>query len=484
LAFDGYDHHAKKSGAFVLNIETLQVKPLPFHAVNFSWSSDSRWVATARWENKQPPEVVLIDAITGQIRKTAFRGTLPRFTPNGRQLAFQTTLTKTWLHRPASLSIADFPDGKPKEVLHLQDAHLEEYSFSPDGNRVLYWQSPVGQYQDYGTKSLHDLDLRSGKSRPILTLQLAGAGFPRVQWLDENSQFLLSVIQYDVSWLDYAAHTIPIYQRSFTGPTEIKRIDLSGATPQIRHIDLPAGAVEPEGVVAQTMADRVAFAFTYFDASTRAEHLYVFDEARLQYSRARDLLTSVLGRLESGKEGSSSLRLPADDVRAYCDFFAKVAAADRTERSFRTVRDNLQIAMPWVLSRYYCGFTSLPLGFEGRVTRDVLKRSPAPHRLDLEACAKEAPGKWWGAASGTLHLDGSDIPLVRRLFLVPGDDPDKVMTSFQVVRPDKGDGVLVIRTPVLANGRRLEATYRIKEKLRTSSGDEDVRVSAEVVEAK
>jgi dipeptidyl aminopeptidase/acylaminoacyl peptidase len=171
LAFDGYDHHAKKSGAFVLNIETLQVKPLPFHAVNFSWSSDSRWVATARWENKQPPEVVLIDAITGQIRKTAFRGTLPRFTPNGRQLAFQTTLTKTWPHRPASLSIADFPDGKPKEVLHLQDAHLEEYSFSPDGNRVLYWQSPVGQYQDYGTKSLHDLDLRSGKSRPILTLQ-------------------------------------------------------------------------------------------------------------------------------------------------------------------------------------------------------------------------------------------------------------------------------------------------------------------------
>jgi hypothetical protein len=53
-----------------------------------------------------------------------------------------------------------------------------------------------------------------------------------------------------------------------------------------------------------------------------------------------------------------------------------------------------------------------------------------------------------------------------------------------VVRPDKGDSVLVIRTPVLANGRRLEATYRIKEKLRTSSGDEDVRVSAEVVEAK
>jgi len=42
--------------------------------------------------------------------------------------------------------------------------------------------------------------------------------------------------------------------------------------------------------------------------------------------------------------------------------------------------------------------------------------------------------------------------------------------------------VLVIRTPVFANGKRLEATYRIKEKSVASSGLEQVRVSAEVVE--
>jgi hypothetical protein len=55
----------------------------------------------------------------------------------------------------------------------------------------------------------------------------------------------------------------------------------------------------------------------------------------------------------------------------------------------------------------------------------------------------------------------TDHDLVRRLFVVPGDDPDRIATSYEVIRSDKD--ALVLRTPVLPNGKRLAATYRVEE---------------------
>lgn len=56
------------------------------------------------------------------------------------------------------------------------------------------------------------------------------------------------------------------------------------------------------------------------------------------------------------------------------------------------------------------------------------------------------------------------------MFVVPGDDigpeddPAKVKTSYELVRSDEKEGVWVLRTPVLPDGKRLEAVYQADRK--------------------
>ena len=154
------------------------------------------------------------------------------------------------------------------------------------------------------------------------------------------------------------------------------------------------------------------------------------------------------------------------------------------------VHEVLQTAMPRLLASYYSGFTRFRPEHREEAIKNpsqwnqfVTAEKP-PHQLDLEGCARQAPGTTGLVRIPRALISCEDLPAIRRVFLVPGDDPEKVLTSFQVVRPDQGDGVLVIRTPLLANGKRLEATYRINEKYRSSLGTERVHVEAEVVELK
>jgi hypothetical protein len=184
------------------------------------------------------------------------------------------------------------------------------------------------------------------------------------------------------------------------------------------------------------------------------------------------------------------LRLQPEELDGYCGLMGRLAAVGKAERSFQTIYQTLESVLPQALAEYYCGFNILPP--EKRGEKDPVKeaaliiRGKPTHRLDLEACAREAAGKRWGGCPGKLQVLGEDIPLARRVFVVPGDDPDKVVTSFQVVRPDRGDGVLVIRTPVLANGKRLEATYRVKEvhASRRLAGWEFANIETKIVEVK
>jgi hypothetical protein len=147
---------------------------------------------------------------------------------------------------------------------------------------------------------------------------------------------------------------------------------------------------------------------------------------------------------------------------------ANEASLDRTQRVVRVVREALDDALPNILREYYRGFSLSEAEWRQG------KHGKAPDRLDLDDCAKHAVERFWGAAYGKLYLNGNrpqDAERVRHVFVVPGDDPDKVLTSYEVVRPDQGDGVLTIHTPVLPNGKRLEATYRA-ERLRLPDAKE------------
>ena len=80
-----------------------------------------------------------------------------------------------------------------------------------------------------------------------------------------------------------------------------------------------------------------------------------------------------------------------------------------------------------------------------------------PALPSFEQWAKTLKSNW---SIGYINC-ATDHDLVRHLFVVPGDDPDRKATSYEVVR--SGKEALVLRTPVLANGKRLEATYRVEE---------------------
>ena len=187
-------------------------------------------------------------------------------------------------------------------------------------------------------------------------------------------------------------------------------------------------------------------AFAAFRGGTRAELLHVMDEAAAQYARGSTLLDTALHRVEKGE---GKLGLQAEEIRPFRDLMARLGATDKEQRSLDLVREVLQTGMPQLLMYYYPGFPRLrPEDREKALTNPVqwakqVIWEKAPHRLDLEDCARQAPGKECAIKMLRGSVNCRDLPVIRRAFVIPGDDPDKVLTSYQTVRPDKGDGVLV-----------------------------------------
>jgi hypothetical protein len=93
--------------------------------------------------------------------------------------------------------------------------------------------------------------------------------------------------------------------------------------------------------------------------------------------------------------------------------------------------------------------------------------------LTFEECCRLAIGRPWQVN----HISGTDTERARHAFVIPGDDPDRVTTSFEVVRSDNEKGVFVLRTPELPSGKRLEATYQV---VKRDNGQE--RLDVEIAE--
>jgi hypothetical protein len=445
--------NSMESDSYLLNIETLKAALVPEHLDHLTWSPDSRWLAgMTPLDQNTRFDIRLFDTMTGQMRNTTWQGWFPKFSPDGKTLAYMGDFIREQGCPciPRQLFLAQLPNGPAKQITHLEERRIEDFSFSPDGTKLLIWSSLPYHWRHFDDKTLHEVDLKSGKVRDLLISRLEFQRWPAFHWIDEGSQFIMTrKADASESAESGSSETAP------GDRTIVTLYDLRGEKPAISNIEVPKEFYRVDGP-AKTIIDRLAQAVKTSGKADREEVLYRFDSAQSEYAKTRDLFAETMKDLADPQK-SGGLTLKPDALAPYQDHFAEKASLGAGERAVHVVWKNLDSRLPHVLGRYYAGFF-VPLN-EGESWQTpegwmklMNKRLDPPQRLDFEECAREFPGKF---------LVGNE-ECIRRYFHIPGEDPEKTLTSFEIVRRDGGDGVITIRTPVLPNGKRLEATYRAK----------------------
>ncbi|HDZ68801.1 MAG TPA: hypothetical protein ENH43_00055 [Phycisphaerales bacterium] len=317
-----------------------------------------------------------------------------------------------------NLFIADLPNGKPEQITFLADGGAVRPSFCPDGSRLVYWQEPYG--------NLYVLDMNSKKVRLITESD----SFSSVQWLDNARLILISPAMGTDESLN------------------VKLISLAGDEPMVKEITPKKPALSAEQQrITQDMAVRLFLVFRIYRDAVTAQDLHRIGEAQAKYGEARDLIAAVIEELDSGagsqNKASSVPGLGRDDLYPYLEVMEKEAAMTPDERSVKVVRDNLEFYIASLLKYYYKHNKAFP--------------------ETLEELARWAPTDRWRIN----YISSEDKEVVRRLFVVPGDNPDEVITSYKLIRAGKKKWV--IQTPTLPNGKRFKATYQLNKRRRVDA---------------
>jgi dipeptidyl aminopeptidase/acylaminoacyl peptidase len=118
----------------------------------FAWSPDGREIAYSAaprsgFSAAYDARIYAVSIESGKTRTLVDRpgmNTGPRYSPNGRRIAFISTGGKRDIMAPRSLTVVDAAGGAPR-VHGLDDAWVNEYVWAPDGS-ALYIQANDGTY--------------------------------------------------------------------------------------------------------------------------------------------------------------------------------------------------------------------------------------------------------------------------------------------------------------------------------------------------
>lgn len=472
IAFQGYrktDGGIEDVGLYVTDMETFKpTNMLPRHIQMYpAWSPDSRWLATSQAQGytDEGHDIVLIDTLDGTVKNTGLTGAGVKFSHDGKRLVYSGGFKRKggWadgVPMSGNLFLATLPDGQPEQLTDLPDGGALQPTFSLDGSLVAYVESAGND-----PSKVHVVDVATKKDNVVLTIKDAWIG--GFQWLDNNSKFIVSYTSINRPKED-EVEVLPgakLFQRQTDGWS------VNDLKVDIRRI--AKEAAEDPGV--QKFAKRLMDVFVANHEGIKAEDLLQVDEAQQKYAQARDLAASIIRDLEQKSgEGVAAVKLQPSDIAPYMEAMAKKAAVKPTERSVALVRKNLE----WLnspLSGYYGLYDQFP------PAEKAPGNETAPSFADWAMNPSPETMQWQ-----INHLSGKDSERVRCMFLVPGDDPAKTATSYEVVRSGKDE--LVLRTPVLADGKRLEATYKLQGKVETykQEGKERryARVTAAIAEVK
>ena len=433
-----------ESGLLVMDLETFKPAVLLKGAMKTApaWSPDSRWLAISKGGGYQTEghEIVLIDTLTGEVKSTGLKGAGAVFSPDGKRLVYSAGFGQggSWYRgvpTDGNLFIVTLPDGLPEQLTHLPKGGAVQPVFSPDGSRIAYWEMPTA---DKVQKKLHIVDLPAKKDQTVCNIT-EHANPDEIRWTHDNVEFLVLYFDYEkgVQYVKLVKH-----QGDDWTVTEQK-------------IRLPKAEEYADYSEVRKFAQRLVDVFTAHREGLKAQDLHRLEEALMKYALARDIAAGIVKDLRRGAgEGVEAVKLQPGDVLPYQEAMAKKAAVSPQELSAQVVRRNLGM-IEVLIGDYY---------------RDHDRFPPSEKELAVQSGGEAIPSlpsfdQWAKNLKSNWSIDyincATDHDLVRHLFVVPGDDPDQKATSYEVVH--SGKDALVLRTPVLANGKRLEATYRVKD---------------------
>ena len=447
LAFPGsrrMEDDRYEAGLLVMDLETFKPAVLLNGAMKTApaWSPDSRWLAISKGEDYQTKghEIVLIDTLTGEVKSTGLKAAGAVFSPDGKRLVFSAGFGRggSWYRgvpTDGNLFIVTLPDGQPQQLTHLPNGGAVQPAFSPDGSRIAYWEKPTG---DKVHSALHIVDLATQEDQTVCTIT-GHANPDEIRWTHDNGELLASYFDFD----ERVQH-VKLAKRQGD--------DWTVTEPEIK---LPKPEDYADYREVCQFAQRLVDVFTAHREGLKAQDLHRIDDALKKYALARDLAAGIVKDLERGAgEGVPAVKLQPSDVLPYQEAMARKAALSPQELSAQVVRSNLKYYVNSLLGEYY---------------RDHDRFPPAENEMATQAGGEANPplptfAQWAGNLKSDARINyvdcATDHDLVRHFFVVPGDDPQQKATSYEVVRSDKE--VLILRTPVLADGKRLEATYRVE----------------------
>ena len=150
--------------------ETSRLTPDPSAVTDFSWSPDGKKIAFAaqpspRIQDLFRTDIYTVDLETRVIRDLVKRpgiDTFPRFSPDGRQVAFLSTEGKTEWIANWYLCLVPAEGGAPRNITPKFDEFMFTPQWSPDGRRI-FFQSPAGLRNE-----LYSVSPETGELRPLL----------------------------------------------------------------------------------------------------------------------------------------------------------------------------------------------------------------------------------------------------------------------------------------------------------------------------
>jgi dipeptidyl aminopeptidase/acylaminoacyl peptidase len=162
---------------------------------DFSWSPDGKTIAFAaqpspRIQDLYRTDIYTVDLETRVIRDLVKRpgiDTFPRFSPDGRQVAFLSTEGKTDWIANWYLCLVPAAGGAPRNITPKLDEFLFTPQWSPDGRRI-FFQSPAGL-----GNQLYSASPETGELRPLLAGDFVWSDFSfsakaeRMAFLGTNS---------------------------------------------------------------------------------------------------------------------------------------------------------------------------------------------------------------------------------------------------------------------------------------------------------